>query len=162
MTRTHGCSAWVLVSVLVGCTSPAPMPTPTSATPVVALKASDPITPATIALNEVYEIAMDGTFISGQWYCEIGNDPFPCNRFVVDVPRSGSVLVTMEFDGNEPMFIEMGDLRLGHDLPFLRGSSPLVARASVRPGPLPFRVGLDAPWGIPGYIARYRLKVTVD
>ena len=151
----------LIVLLTGGCEARSPeMPfNPTSPTPASRGAPTSDV-PQRVALGEVVEIELNAAVSSG-WYCEIGNDPVPCTLFVVDVPRAGTVVIRMDFDSAEPMFIEMGNLAIAH-LAFKTGGSPLVASATVPAGALPFRVGLNLPWGRNGLVMRFRVIATLE
>jgi len=160
MTSHHAFVAGAVFLVVAGCSSRETPYNPTSPTPASRGAPTSDV-PQKLALGEVVEIDLNATVSSG-WYCEIGNDPVPCTRFVLDVPRAGTVVVRMEFDGDIPMFIEIGDLAIGDHLSFVAGGSPLIARAEVGPALLPFRVGVNLPWGKKGAVVRYRVVATLE
>lgn len=103
-----------------------------------------------ISLGQPAHVRLDTAVHSGI-YCEVGNDPVPCEWFSVDVPQQGTLTISVEFDGPGPMFVELGNLAVAH-LGFVMGDSPLVISRPVAPGLFPFRVGLYAPWGRSGSI----------
>ena len=153
--------AAVVALLAAGCAAaPETLPSPTMAS--VPRDSWPVLAPRRVALGEVVEIDdLHATVLSGVTYCEIGNDPVPCTRFVVDVPRAGTVTIRMDSASHEPMFIEVGNLAVEH-LSFVTGRAPLVTRDTVPAGALPFRAGPYAPWGIRGAVVRFRLVATLD
>ena len=115
-----------------------------------------------IALGDEVAVSLSGAFVSGGLYCEIGNDPFPCAWFVVDIPRAATVVIRMESATADPMFIQVGNLAIADHLTFVAGPPPLVARLSVPAGELPFRAGLNMPWGRSGSVLNFRLVATLE
>lgn len=159
MTSRHVLAAGAVFLVVVGC-SALETPSPPTSPTLASERVPAPVVPQKVALGEVVEVELNATVSTGT-YCEIGNDPVPCAWFVADVPRAGTVMIRMDFDSHEPMFVEIGNLAIEH-LSFVTGGSPLVASASVRAGALPFRAGLNVPWGINGSVVRFRLIATFE
>lgn len=114
-----------------------------------------------IAIGETVEVALSGSVFNGP-ACEMGNDPFPCTSLGVDVPRDGTVVIRVDFDTDVPMFMSIGDLAIGNPLSLVAGASPIIGQARVRRGLLPFRVGINVPWGLRDVVVTYRVTATME
>lgn len=145
----------------VGCeapTTPSRLPNPpTPNTPdQPARHQRNPERPVAISLGEVVEIVLDAA-VSAGWYCGLGDadDPAPCEWFVVDVPRSGTLVIRMEFDTAHPMFVGLHER-------FSSDQSPLIARQAVESGVVKFTAGLAVPYGLPGGEVRFMLVASLE
>jgi hypothetical protein len=118
---------------MAGCTAP-DAPVHLMAPSTVASLPVPPLDRRQVRLNEVVEGEIEATVTGGMVYCEIGNDPVPCARFVVDVPAAGTVTIRLGCECEVPLFIEVGNLAVEH-LGFFAGASPLDARVTVPAGP---------------------------
>lgn len=143
-------------------------PTQPTASPVV--PASSQLGASqTLELGETASITLDATVYNGGSYCEVGGDPAPCRRFVVDVPRAGTLIVRMEFETARPMFISLFGVNQGVTKPVVDecenvdgDQSPLEVREAVTPGQVRFDAGLNVGWGIKGAEVRFRLIPTLE
>jgi hypothetical protein len=152
--------ALATVVLLSSACGPQKTPLDPTAMPPVVVASRPPLTASQVVLlDETVEVDLSPELSGGD--CEIGNDPWPCARFVVDIPRASTAVVGMVWDSDESLFIEVGNLAAGPAVAFAAGPSPLVARAPVRAGPLSFRAGVHAPWGRRGPVVRVRLVVTL-
>jgi len=112
----------------------------------------------TIALGEVVEVVLDAAVRTGVTYCDFGEDPAPCEWFVVDVPKAGALIIRMEFASAHPMFVELPI----HEL-FIAQRSPLFARKAVGVGSISFTAGLAVPWGLrDGESVRFSLVASLE
>ena len=96
--------------------------------------------------------------------CEFGNDPYPCGRYLLDVPRSGRVAVQMDFVGAHlPMFIafETPTFHASRGNFVAIGGSPLAGSFQASAGHLTLAVGVDAPYGVSA-VYRYRFVTTLE
>jgi hypothetical protein len=122
----------------------------------------------TIALGEVVDVALDATVSNGGVYCEIGGDPAPCARFAIDAPRAGTLVIRMEFETPQSMFIYL----YRHDPAILGGvvdlqniasdRSPLLVRQVVQRGLVYLHAGLNIPWGVREGQVRFRLIASLE
>lgn len=82
--------------------------------------------------------------------CDFGNDPYPCSRYSLEVPRPGKVVVQLDFvGGDRPMFIafETPAFHASRDNFVAIGGSPLTGSFDVSAKQLTVAVGVDAPYG---------------
>jgi hypothetical protein len=96
--------------------------------------------------------------------CDFGNDPYPCARYSLALPQSGTVVVEMDFVGaGRPMFIafETPTSHAGRDNFVAIGGSPLSGSYQASPGPLTVAVGVDAPYGL-NAAYRYRFITKLE
>ena len=96
--------------------------------------------------------------------CDFGNDPYPCARYLIEVPRSGRLVVRMDFSGaNVPMFIafETPTSHASRSNFVAVGASPLAGAFAASPGRLTLAVGVDAPYGSSATY-RYRFVTTLE
>jgi hypothetical protein len=137
-------------------------PTPVPVTPVVQQPPGLPI--QTLEIGQPLDVTLDTVFRNGQPMCERGNDPNPCARFEIDVPRSGRLRVQMQFATSDRMFIYMYRPIPGNaiDLQDVESDqAPLVAESSVGAGFIYVHTGPCLPWGRAGQV-RFQLLATLQ
>jgi hypothetical protein len=114
-----------------------------------------------IALGQTVEADLDAV---SNAMCDFGNDPYPCARYVIDLPRAGKVVVRMDFDGSPlPMFIafETATSHASRSNFVATGGSPLAGSFAAPAGQLTIAVGVDAPYVLRA-MYRYRFVTTLE
>jgi hypothetical protein len=60
-----------------------------------------------VQLDEIYQFDIDRSVRDGGVYCDIGNDPAPCDRFAVDITRTATLRVEVDAATDRPAFIDL-------------------------------------------------------
>ena len=122
----------------------------------------------TLVLGQIVGVTLDGAVSSGGVYCEVGGDPAPCARFSIDVPQAGTLIVHMDFEQPQSMFLYLfardplvpGGVR---DLVTVDSTqSPLVVRQVVERGTVHLHAGLNVGWALRGQSIPFQLVATLE
>jgi len=158
MTRT-----WLTAATLALCVACDANQIPTRPSPPTASSVPRPVDPRrqTISLDENVDVDLDMN-VNGVVSCEVREDPTPCARFDVNVPRSGILRIQIDFDPVDPMFLFL--YQSGSPAVFVEAHSdrsPFAFRQMVDPGLVHVSTGPEVPWGRQGSV-RFHLVATLE
>ena len=153
----------LVLAMSIGCDSPV-APSRSSETPGgSSVTGSTGLPGRPIAIGQTVEADLQ---TGSNLMCEFGDDPYPCGRYLLVVPRPGRVTVRMDFVGGDiPMFIafETPTFHASRGNFVAIGKSPLTASVQASPGQLTLAVGVDAPYGSrPNTGYRFRFVTTLE
>jgi hypothetical protein len=138
-------------------------PTPVALTPVAVIQQPQGLPIQTLQFGQPLDVTLDTLIRTGQTVCERGEDPNPCAKFEIDVPRSGTLRVQMQFVTSDRMFIYMYRPIPGNvtDLQDVESDqAPLVAESPVDAGVVYVHAGPYLPWGRAGQV-KFQLLATL-
>lgn len=156
----------LILSTSTACDSPVgPSRQPAAPPPPAAISVSETSSSGLPGRPIAFGQTIEGELPSGAYpMCEFGNDPYPCGRYLLAVPRAGTVRVRLDFTGaDEPMFIafETASYHASRGNFVAVGGSPLTASYQTFAGHLTLAVGVDAPYGSRSSY-RYRFVTTLE